>query len=34
MMLENSSYESDSVDSDECERLLERFPSKGKRIVS
>ena len=24
MMLENS-YESESVDSDECERLLERF---------
>ena len=32
-MSENS-YESESVDSDECERLLERFSSKGRRIVS
>ena len=33
MMSENS-YESESVDSDECERLLERFSSKGGRIIS
>ena len=33
MMLENS-YESESVDTDECERLLERFSSTGRRIVS
>ena len=32
-MSENS-YESESVDCDECEGLLERFSSKGERIVS
>ena len=32
--MSESSYESKSVDSEECERLLERFSSKGERIVS
>ena len=32
-MSENS-YESESVDSEECERFLEMFSSKGERIFS
>ena len=27
-------YKSESIDSDECERLLESFSSEGKTIVS
>ena len=33
-MISENSNESESVDSDECERLLERFSSKGEGIVS